>query len=59
MRNYLFALSLLYVSLGYSQSFKDSVLLLNGKSFNCNVIGMEGPSLHFIIDHKNDKKAGL
>jgi hypothetical protein len=57
MRNYLFIFSLLYVSLGYSQSFQDSVLLLNGKSFRCDVIGMEGPTLHFKIDHKDEKKA--
>lgn len=53
-------LSLAYLFVGlqvFSQSFQDSVLLLNGKSFKCDVIGIEGPSLHFKIDHKNPKKA--
>lgn len=33
-----------------AQNFADSVLLLNGKSYKCNIIGMEGPSLHFEIN---------
>ncbi len=35
-----------------SQSFADSVLLLNGKSYNCDIVGLEGPSLHFKIKKK-------
>lgn len=57
MKNYLFILTTLSILSGNSQNFQDSVLLLNGKSFKCDVIGMEGPSLHFKIDHKNEKKA--
>ena len=35
-----------------AQIFKDSVLLLNGKSYKCDIVGLEGPSLHFKIDKK-------
>lgn len=35
-----------------AQTYKDSVLLLNGKSYQCNVIGLEGPSLHFQVENK-------
>jgi hypothetical protein len=38
-----------------AQNFADSVLLLNGKSFKCDIKGMEGPSLHFEVQTKKGK----
>ncbi|MGV6861207.1 MAG: hypothetical protein ACWA41_05520 [Putridiphycobacter sp.] len=37
------------------QTYADSVLLLNGKSYKCDIIGMEGPSLHFKFAKSNGK----
>lgn len=37
---------------GLSQNYQDSVLLLNGKSYKCNIIGLEGPALHFQVKDK-------
>ena len=34
------------LSVGFGQNYKDSVLLLNGKVYQCNVVGVEGLSLH-------------
>ncbi len=38
-----------------AQNYADSVLLLNGKSYKCNIKGMEGPSLHFEVQNKRGK----
>ena len=38
-----------------AQNYQDSVLLLSGKSYRCNVIGMDGPSLHFQVKDKKGK----
>ena len=38
-----------------AQNYPDSVLLLNGKSYKCNIKGMEGPSLHFEVQNKRGK----
>ena len=40
------------VNYATSQSFKDSVILLNGKSYKCNVIKSEGTSLNFQVEGK-------
>ncbi|HIP37496.1 MAG TPA: hypothetical protein EYG85_11650 [Crocinitomix sp.] len=57
MKFFTLSLFLLMFSTYYSsaQNFADSVLLLNGKSYRCNIKGMEGPSLHFEIKNKKGK----
>jgi hypothetical protein len=53
MKTFIFALFLWFTIFNCSsQTFADSVLLLNGKSYKCNVVGLEGPSLHFKINKK-------
>ena len=49
------AICTLILFISYGQNFQDSVLLLNGKSYQSNMIGMEGPSLHFQVKKNNGK----
>ena len=41
------------LSVGFGQNYKDSVLLLNGKVYQCNVVGVEGLSLHLQTPKKD------
>ena len=53
MKKHLFSILFIFLSISaFTQSYQDSVLLLNGKSYQCNVIGLEGPSLHFKVENK-------
>ena len=55
MKTLYFILSItLLANYANSQNYQDSVLLLNGKSYKCNIIGMEGPSLHFKVEGKKN-----
>jgi hypothetical protein len=56
MKLFLFSLFTFIILLHTSaQNFADSVLLLNGKSYKCNLKGMEGASLHFEVQTKKGK----
>jgi hypothetical protein len=53
MKTLYFILSItLLANYANSQNYQDSVLLLNGKSYKCNVIKMEGSSLYFEVEDK-------
>ena len=53
MKTFYFIISLTFFSTFVNaQNYLDSVLMLNGKSYVCNVIGTEGTSLHFQVENK-------
>ncbi len=55
MKKFLSTLILLLITqVVISQNYQDSVLLLNGKSYKCDVIGLEGSNLHFQIKDKKN-----